>query len=370
MVKNNVKENQQKCRVAVVYGGQSGEHEISLLSAASVIANLDRERFDITPIGIDKAGKWYLNDLNQVFLPEQKKLSVKSESSALIPIPQNAKFDVVFPVMHGPLCEDGTIQGVFELADLPYVGAGVLGSAIAMDKDVTKRLIKQQGITTPDHLSIKAHHYEHDSQACVDKIKQQFSFPVFVKPARLGSSVGVHCVDSAEQLTTAIEDAFQFDNKVIIEQGLLDIQEIELSVLENSQFGAAPLVSTAGEIKVGGEHSFYSYQAKYLDESGAELIIPAPITEQQMQTAQQMARESFDLLECEGMARVDLFVDNKTGEVIFNEINTIPGFTSISMYPRLWAASGIEYKDLLTMLIELAIARHQRSQSLTRNYLS
>ncbi len=370
--------NKHKIRIAVVYGGQSGEHEISLLSAASVIKHLDRNKFEVIPIAIDRDGSWYLNDLNQVFLPEQGVLKVKSDSSTWMPVPQSTqpapvlasrgKFDVVFPVLHGPRCEDGTIQGLLELADVPYVGAGVLGSAVAMDKDVMKRLVSQQQIRTPEHIAIKAADYQHDQQACLARVKALCDFPVFVKPARLGSSVGIHRVEQFAQLAESISDALRYDSKVIVEAAQCDIQEIELSVLENSQYGAPPLVSTAGEIRVGGEHGFYSYAAKYLDDKGAELVIPAQITPQQLLAAQQMARDTFNLLECEGMARVDLFVDKKTGELIFNEINTIPGFTSISMYPKLWAASGIEYSKLLTMLIELALARHERNKLLKRDY--
>lgn len=371
-------ENKHKIRVAVVYGGQSGEHEISLLSAASVIKHLDRNKFEVVPVAIDRDGCWYLNDLNHVFLPEQSVLKIKSDNSALIPVPQNTnpplakmqrgKFDVVFPVLHGPRCEDGTIQGILELADVPYVGAGVLGSAIGMDKDVMKRLVRQQQIRTPEHIAIKAAHYQHDPQACLAQIKALFNFPVFVKPARLGSSVGIHRVEKFENLADSITDALRYDSKVLIEQAECDIQEIELAVLENNQYGAPALVSVAGEIRVGSGHDFYSYEAKYLDNKGAELLIPAPITAQQLLAAQQMARDTFELLECEGMARVDLFVDKKSGELIFNEINTIPGFTSISMYPKLWAASGIEYSALLTRLIELALARHERNKELKRDY--
>jgi D-alanine-D-alanine ligase len=365
---SNVK---KKIRVAVLYGGRSGEHEVSLHSAASVIKNLNRERFEIVPIGIDKQGRWLLNNLEQMKITADTKLLVmpstaKETLPTLIMHKEAQKvFDVAFPVMHGTLCEDGTLQGLLELMDVPYVGAGVLGSAIGMDKDVAKRLVSGVGIPVAHYLCIKQGAWLTDPAFYIKTIAENLEYPVFVKPANTGSSVGIHKVKQVQDLTAAINDAFLYDVKVLVEQAL-NAREIELSVLENNEYGKPPLVSVAGEIVPS--HEFYSYTAKYLDEHGAQLLIPAPLTAEQLQRAQQLAGRIFEVLECEGMARVDLFLDKHTDEFYFNEVNTIPGFTQISMYPKLWEASGLAYSDLLTRLIELALARHQRKQHLKREW--
>jgi len=369
----------KKIRVAVLYGGRSGEHEVSLRSAASVVRYLDKTRFEIVPIGIDKKGRWHINDIKQIPLDDSLvSLPIKTANSALLSTSPNELiaaaehknashdgFDVVFPVVHGTLCEDGTLQGLLELTDVAYVGAGVLGSSVAMDKDVSKRLIAAAGLNVPLFLAIKKGNWEQDAHYYKDLIAKQLNYPVFVKPANTGSSVGIHKVKNAKELTAAIEDAFLYDTKILIEKAL-NIREIELSVLENPKYGMPALVSTPGEIVP--THEFYSYEAKYLDENGAKLLIPAPLTSAQQKQAQELARQVFELLECEGMARVDLFLDKDNGEFYFNEMNTLPGFTSISMYPKLWEASGIEYSKLLTLLIELSIARHQRKQKLKREW--
>lgn len=359
----------KKIRVAVLYGGRSGEHEVSLQSAASVIKNLDRDRFDVVPIGVDKQGQWLLNDVEQMgvvantkSLPLQtkdaKELSLYSKQS-------DVQFDVVFPVMHGTLCEDGTIQGLLELMDIPYVGAGVLGSAIGMDKDVSKRLAMLANIPVAPYLVIKQGAWQTDSAPYEKLITEKLNYPVFVKPANTGSSVGIHKIRQPKDLPDAVNDAFLYDTKVLVEKAL-DVREIELAVLENSEQGMPPLVSVAGEIVP--HHEFYSYAAKYLDENGAQLLIPAPLTKEQIERAQQLAKNIFEVLECEGMARVDLFLDKHSGEFYFNEINTIPGFTQISMYPKLWEASGLPYQALLTRLIELAQKRHQCKENLKREW--
>lgn len=376
----------KKIRVAVLYGGRSGEHEVSLQSAAAVVRNLDQEKFEVVPIGIDKQGRWWLNDLQQ--LPQDtaiKSLPLKtSTTEALSDHGQrvsaqtnsnnpeknlakisNRPFDVIFPVVHGVLCEDGTLQGLFESMDVPFIGAGVLGSALGMDKDVSKRLVAANGIAVPDFITIKAGAWSSDQSYYEKIIAEKFKYPVFVKPANTGSSVGVHKVKSKEFLTSAINDAFLYDTKILIEAGI-DAREIELSVLENSRYGAPPLVSIPGEIIPNQE--FYSYAAKYLDAKGADLLIPANISAAQLKHAQKLAAQIFEILECEGMARADLFLDKKTGEFYFNEINTLPGFTQISMYPKLWEASGISYKELLSRLIDLALARHERKQNLKREW--
>jgi len=373
----------KKLRVAVLYGGRSGEHEVSLQSAASVINYLDRDRFEIVPVAIDKQGRWLLNDIS--LLEGKKSLPVFKDApkvvlppnpadpgggSALIRLGETGEargIDVVFPVMHGPLCEDGTIQGLLELADLPYVGCGVLASAIAMDKEMAKRVARDAGIPIVPYVSLKHEVWKKEKQRFAKTISEQLGYPVFVKPANLGSSVGVHKVKEPGALDAALEDAFNYDRKVLVEAAV-NAREIELSVLENLEAGADPLVSVPGEIDPA--HEFYSYEAKYLDEKGAALIIPAKLDPEETKRAQEIGRKVFTALECEGMARVDLFLDRTSGEFFFNELNTIPGFTSISMYPKLWEASGIGYEELLSKLIDLAISRHEKKKTLVREFRS
>lgn len=380
----------EKIRVAVLYGGRSGEHEVSLASATNVIENLDRSRFDIVPIGIDKKGSWFLGD--DVF---DKKLNAPTElrlqrdaermlfNPALIVQPKPTTlasvtqsdmaaqrlFDVIFPVIHGPLCEDGTIQGLLELACVPYVGSGVLSSSVSMDKDVSKRLIQNAGMAVPSYLVIKRVEWDIKAKHYCDLVAEQLTYPVFVKPANTGSSVGVHKVKKHADLIAAIDDAFKYDTKITVEQGL-DVIEIEVAVLESLEPGADPIISIPGEIRPSSQHEFYSYASKYTDENGAEALIPAPISNELQQTIRTMAKDIFLALECEGMARVDLFLERGTNKIYFNEVNTIPGFTKISMYPKLMAASGISYTELLTHLVRLAIDRHNRKAKLSREYVS
>jgi D-alanine-D-alanine ligase len=371
----------KKLRVAVLYGGRSGEHEVSLQSAASVINYLDRDRFEIVPVAIDKQGCWLLNDIS--LLEGKKSLPVFKDAPRVVLPPNPAdsggdstlirlgesgearSIDVVFPVMHGPLCEDGTIQGLLELADLPYVGCGVLASAVAMDKDVAKRVARDAGIPIVPYVSLKHEVWKKEKPQFAKKIDEQLGYPVFVKPANLGSSVGVHKVKEPSGLEAALEDAFNYDRKVVVEAAV-NAREIEVSVLENLEAGADPLVSIPGEIDPA--HEFYSYEAKYLDENGAALIIPAKLDPEETKRAQEIARKAFTALECEGMARVDLFLDRTSGKLFFNELNTIPGFTSISMYPKLWEASGISYQELLSKLVDLAISRHKKKKTLVREF--
>jgi D-alanine-D-alanine ligase len=373
----------KKLRVAVLYGGRSGEHEVSLQSAASVINHLDRDRFEIVPVAIDKQGRWHLNDIS--LLEGKKSLPVfkdapkvvlapnpadPNSSSALIRLGESGEargIDVVFPVMHGPLCEDGTIQGLLELADLPYVGCGVLASAVAMDKEMTKRVARDAGLPIVSYVSLKHELWKKEKQQTAKRIEKELGYPVFVKPANLGSSVGVHKVKEQSRLNMALEDAFKYDTKVLVETAV-NAREIEVSVLENPDVGGDPLVSVPGEINP--THEFYSYEAKYLDEKGATLIIPAKLDAEQTRRVQDVARRAFSALECEGMARVDTFLGRTSGEIFFNELNTIPGFTSISMYPKLWEASGISYQELLSKLVDLAISRHQRKKRLVREFHS
>lgn len=371
----------KKIRVAVLYGGRSGEHEVSLQSAASVINHLDRDRFEIVPVAIDKEGRWLLNDISliegkkslpvfkdapNVVLPPNR--ADASGSSALIHLGgsgQTKTIDVVFPVMHGPLGEDGTIQGLLELADIPYVGCGVLASAVAMDKEMTKRVVRDAGIPIVPYVSLKSELWKKGKQRSAERIEKELGYPVFVKPANLGSSVGVHKVKEPSGLNAALEDAFKYDTKVLVEAAV-NAREIEVSVLENPNAEDDPLVSVPGEINP--THEFYSYEAKYLDESGATLIIPAKLDAELVKRVQDIARKTFVAIECEGMARVDLLLDRASGTLFLNELNTIPGFTSISMYPKLWEASGIHYTELLSRLVDLAISRHKKRKALVREF--
>ncbi len=377
----------KKIRVAVLYGGRSGEHEISLQSAASVVKNLDTSKYEIIPIAIDKQGRWHWNEAPKLLAKVGKSLPIDpSAPEVILPagpsseesgtkvvlahqntqLPQPLQsFDVVFPVMHGPLCEDGTIQGLLELADVAYVGCGVLSSAVGMDKDVAKRLIRDAGLPIVPYIAVKHGDWLRSSSQIKSQVTREIGYPCFVKPANMGSSVGVHKVSSADGFDAAMNDALKYDTKILVEKAV-SAREIELAVLENSQYGEEPLVSTAGEI--APTHDFYSYEAKYLDENGAALLIPAKILPHELELAQSIARRAFAALDCEGLARVDLFMDKNTGAFYFNEINTLPGFTQISMYPKMWEASGISYRDLLSRLIELAITRHERKQKLYREY--
>lgn len=368
-----------RTRVALVYGGKSGEHEVSLISAYSILEALDPTHFDVVAIGIDQQGQWYYNQLPDLMADmtkrEHHQLAAKLPTSKAITISETEQtkeiiggpIDVVFPIIHGSLGEDGCLQGFLEMANLPYVGAGVLASAIGMDKDVAKRLAHLAGAKTAPYKAYTKAVFEANSEKIVNDIVKHFRLPVFIKPVHLGSSVGIHKATDHDSLYWGIQDAFKYDEKIIIE-AFIDGQEIEVSVLENPIAGEPPLVSIPGEIRPGSTHGFYSYEAKYLDPNGAELIIPAELTQEKIEEIQYEARTIFTALTCESMARVDFFLERQTGRVLFNEINTLPGFTPISMYPKLWEASGLPYKELLRMLIDLAIARHKRKQRLQVSY--
>ncbi|MEN9407572.1 MAG: D-alanine--D-alanine ligase [Candidatus Parcubacteria bacterium] len=356
----------KKIRVGVIFGGQSAEHEVSLQSAKNVIASLDREKYEPLLIGIDKEGKWHLQDEGSFLLhatdPSRVVLHTSSENVSLIPwksaaniqsVTQNLGLDVIFPVLHGPYGEDGTIQGLLKLAHLPFVGAGVLGSAVGMDKDVMKRLLKSEGLPVGKFLVFREHERKTISY---DELKKSLGIPFFVKPANLGSSVGVSKVHSDKEFEKAIDDAFSYDTKILIEE-FIDGREIECAVLGNEN----PEASVAGEIIP--THEFYSYDAKYIDEKGAKLVIPAMLSGETLSEVQELATKTFEVLCCEGMARVDFFL-TKDGKLFVNEINTIPGFTKISMYPKLWEASGVMYTELIDRLITLAINRFEKEQQL------
>jgi len=359
----------KKLRVAVLFGGMSAEHEVSLQSAKNVIEAIDKDKYEVVLIGIDKKGQWHLNEASKFLLhannPKLIALNKASESIALVPGKNTEQLvslsryqsmesiDVFFPLLHGPFGEDGTVQGLLKLANVPFVGAGVLGSAVGMDKDVMKRLLREAGIPIAKFISIER---ASSSQIDFESVKNHLDLPFFVKPANLGSSVGVNKVSNKKQFEHAIRDAFKYDNKILIEEYIKG-REIECSVLGNDN----PIASVPGEIIP--QHDFYSYEAKYIDEHGAILQIPAELPVAVVKKVQALAVKSFKALCCEGMARVDMFLRNDK-EVIINELNTIPGFTRISMYPKLWEASGISYTELINKLIQLAIERYQREKKL------
>jgi D-alanine-D-alanine ligase len=364
----------KKLTVALLFGGKSGEHEVSLRSAASILKALDREKYEVIPIGITKEGQWrsdpkfleaafpdILSNGRTVLLPpdplDNSLMQVLSDTKA---IGNQARIDVVFPALHGTYGEDGTIQGLLEMANLPYVGAGVLGSSVGMDKDVMKRLLQHAGLPIVDFLVVLDHHWRAKKQAVRSTIENQLGYPCFVKPANLGSSVGISKVKHAAALDVAMDLAAQYDRKIIIEKGL-DVHEIECSVLGNDD----PLASLPGEIVPS--HEFYDYEAKYLDES-SRLLIPAPLEDSQTKAVQELAIRTFLVTECSGLARVDFFVEKRTNLIYVNEINTLPGFTSISMYPKLWQATGLGYRELIDKLIQLAIERHQGRQAKKTTY--
>ena len=354
----------KRLRVGIIFGGRSGEHEVSLASAASVIRALDPEKYEAVPIGIAKDGRWFVGTPAQKMLPDVLRqghrviLSADPSVGALLPLEERAagsqRVDVIFPVLHGTFGEDGTVQGLLDLAGLPYVGSGVIGSAVGMDKDMAKRLFLQAGLPTGDFLAVLRSEWEKNRERILKAVAKKFRFPLFVKPATLGSSVGMTKVHKREELPAALDLAAEFAPKILVERNIRG-REIEVSVLGNDQ----PEASVPGEIIPHRE--FYDYTAKYLEE-GTRLDIPAKLTKAQVQRFQEYAVRAFRCLECRGMARVDFFLEKPSGRIYLNEINTIPGFTSISMYPKLWEASGIPYRELIDRLIQLAVAEHHEKQ--------
>jgi len=355
----------KKLKIGVLFGGKSAEHEVSLQSARNVIEALDKTKYEVIPIGINKDGKWMLNNTSNYLLnidnPKLIKLNKSHREIVLYSqgggklseinnSNQESKIDVVFPVMHGPFGEDGSIQGLLKVADVPYVGAGILGSAVGMDKDVMKRLLRDAGIPICKFIT-----FTKNQKIDFKKVKKEIGLPFFIKPANMGSSVGINKVGSEKEFQKAIKEAFSFDSKIIIEENI-NGREIECSVLGND----SPIASVPGEIIANQE--FYSYDAKYVDE-GAIAQIPAKIDKKTQKKVQELAIKTFQILNCEGMGRVDFFL-KKNGEVLVNEINTIPGFTKISMYPKLWEATGISLPKLLDRLIDLAIERYNKEKKL------
>lgn len=380
----------RKLRIGVIYGGRSSEHEVSLASAAAVIANLDRTRYEPVPILIDKEGRWTLADRLPTPLSaadviarvrsaggrygrsdrEVQLVPHAAEETILTiersPSPTSGRenacvtgvaLDVIFPVLHGPYGEDGTVQGLLELASLPYVGAGVLASAAGMDKAVMKVLFAARGLPVVDHVVVRAADWDASAEAVVAAVETRLAYPVFVKPTNLGSSVGISKVRARAELAAAMALALQFDRRVIIEAAVPHARDVEVSVIGND----TPETSVPGEILAARE--FYDYEAKYLDQ-GSSLRIPAPLSDTQTARIRAMAVEAYRAIDAAGFARVDFFVNGDDDTVLLNEINTIPGFTTISAFPKLWGATGVSFPALLDRLVELAVERHAAKQRL------
>lgn len=363
----------KKLRVGVIFGGRSGEHEVSLVSAASVIQALDKDKYDVVPIGITKDGRWISSlealdlmksgaqvgqELERILLPDPTRRGLVSLSSSSQP---QIVLDVIFPVVHGTYGEDGTLQGLLELTNIPYVGAGVLGSALGMDKIVQKQLYKQAGLPVVNYLWFLSKQCTKEPKRVVASVEKSLRYPVFVKPANTGSSVGITKAHNRKELLEGLALAAEYDRKLIVEQGVSNAREIEVSVLGNDE----PIASVPGEIIPSNE--FYDYNAKYVDGKSVSLI-PAKLPARIVRQLQQLAVKAFTVLDAAGMARVDFFVTRTTNRIFVNEINTIPGFTAISMYPKLWEASGISYRELLDRLITLALERHAERSTLRTAY--
>ena len=390
--------NMKKLRVGVLFGGRSGEHEVSLLSAASVLSAIDKTKYEVVPIGITKEGRWVTSAHAERLLKGEKAptprhlragdpeatataaVLAKGEGVVVPPIPshdhsalvpfENATpqvhaasnaiaVDIIFPVLHGTFGEDGTIQGLLELADIPYVGPGVLGSAAGMDKDVMKRLFRDAGLPIVKHVTVLRSTWHEQPKRVRKLIEGALKYPVFVKPANLGSSVGISKVYDSSELPAAMDEAAHFDRKLVVEQGVggknAKAREIECSVLGNDD----PVASVPGEIVPIKE--FYDYDAKYLVE-GSRPIIPADLPKAKLKEVQKLAVAAFQAVDCAGLARVELLLDPRTGKMYVNEINTMPGFTSISMYPKLWEATGLPYSELIDRLIQLGLERHAEKE--------
>lgn len=362
-----------KLRIALLCGGQSAEHEISIRSAKNIINALDSNKYAVSLITIDKKGEWHLEDPRALMAAaEDNKLAAAGKHGdhvALLPGKKNELFvdatchkslpeiDVVFPILHGPYGEDGTVQGLLKLANIPFVGSDVLGSAVCMDKDIMKRLMRDAGILVAKSMVYRR---IEKTQITYQTIARELGVPFFVKPANLGSSIGISKVHNSQEFQQAIDEAFTYDNKIIIEE-FIKGREIECSVLGND----CPIVSLPGELIP--HHEFYSYEAKYLDDNGASYEIPADLPPASVERIQQLAIAAFTTLCCSGMARVDFFYKNEN-EIYLNEVNTIPGFTSISMYPKMWEASGITYSQLIEQLIELALEKFKQQQNIKTSF--
>jgi D-alanine-D-alanine ligase len=363
----------KKIRIGLIFGGRSGEHEVSLASAESVMANLDRDKYEIVPIGITKEGSWLLGtEPRALRLTEPNDTHTTGETTRavtltgdprlrrLIPVENGQELgnqgaiDVIFPVLHGTYGEDGALQGLLEMANVPYVGCGVLGSALGMDKEKMKLIFQAVGLPVAAYLVYRRNQWERSPEFILDAVEQQLGFPCFVKPVNLGSSVGINKARDRIELEHAINVAAEYDRKIIIERGL-NCREVECAVLGNDE----PLASVVGEVISSNE--FYDYRAKYID-GKSQVIIPADIARETAEEVQRQAVQAFIALELSGLARVDFFIEKETEQVYINEVNTMPGFTTISMYPKLWEASGLPYAQLMDRLIELAVERHSDRQ--------
>jgi len=357
-----------KKNIAILFGGKSAEHEVSLQSAKSIFQEIDKDLYNPFLIGIDKEGKWFVSeDLESVLLDGRLMKDIKKDYVALTPQCEGKvifltgketkiKIDVVFPILHGPFGEDGTVQGVLKLADIPFVGSSVLGSAVGMDKEAMKKILKDNSIPVADYLCF----YKDEEILGYEEVVKRLKSPFFVKPANMGSSVGVSKVYKEKDYHKAISLAFDYDLKIIVEE-FVEGREIECSVLGNSN----PRASVLGEVIPS--HDFYSYESKYIDEEGASLKVPADVNSEIAEKIQNLAVKTFKALYCEGLGRVDFFL-KENGELFVNEINTMPGFTKISMYPKLWEASGVSYKDLITELINLSLKRFKIEKELKTGY--
>jgi D-alanine-D-alanine ligase len=389
------KQQKRKIRVGLIFGGRSGEHDVSLASAQSVMANLDKEKYEVVPIGITQQGTWLLGteptklievrqrgDSEEVVQSEEARRPQGASPPSTgtkglsVPVPvtltgdptlrrlvplhsdeslgENAAIDVIFPVLHGTYGEDGTLQGLLEMANVPYVGCGVLGAALGMDKEKMKMIFQAAGLPVCDYLVYRRGEWEREPESILDAIEQRLGYPNFVKPANLGSSVGINKAHDRTELAQAINVAAEYDRKIVIEKGL-NCRELECAVLGNDE----PIASVVGEVIASNE--FYDYDAKYLDNK-SQTIIPADLPRETAEEIRRQAVKAFLALDLSGLARVDFFLERATGQVYINEVNTMPGFTQISMYPKLWEASGIPYKELLDRLIELGIERYEDKQ--------
>jgi len=356
-----------KIRVGVLFGGRSAEHEVSVTSARSVLDAIDRDKYDVTMIGIDRHGRWLsAGDTTQLLE------AGRVEAEGLVPVALDyggtgelvrqdggdgaaQPVDVIFPILHGPFGEDGTIQGLLELAGVAYVGAGVLGSAVGMDKDMMKRVFRAEGLPQVEYAAVLRSRWRGEADAVVADVEEQLEYPVFVKPANMGSSVGITKAHDRDELRAAMDRAARYDRKIVVEAAAGDSHEVECSVLGNEN----PEASVVGEVIPS--HEFYDYESKYLDDR-SELLIPAPLAPETAERVRHLACRAFLACEACGLSRVDFFVRRSDGEVLINEINTLPGFTPISMYPKLWEASGVSYGALIDRLIELALERHRDRQ--------
>ncbi len=363
---------EKKIRVGLVFGGRSGEHEVSLASARSVMANLDPNKYEVVPIGITKDGTWLLGDEPTHMLQSGTQQTPTEEHTTAVtltgdptlrrliplqgnaPLQDNGALDVILPVLHGTYGEDGTLQGLLEMANVPYVGCGVLGAALGMDKEKMKMVFSAVGLPNVEYFVCRRNEWERSPEVIMNVVEDSFGYPCFVKPVNLGSSVGINKAHNRVELQHAIGTAAQYDRKIIIERGI-NCRELECAVLGNDE----PIVSVVGEVLSSGE--FYDYNAKYID-GKSQIIIPADLPQATAEEVRRQAIQAFSALDLSGLARVDFFLEQKTNKVYINEVNTLPGFTEISMYPKLWAASGLPYSQLLERLIELAVERHADKQ--------